>query len=208
MRRCVVPVLLERLRHLARNGADGEYIEIRKQHALPGAEVFIPDVTATDDRRFGIGGKRLVVHAPIQAAKVAEVAERLEPAVRERIEQPNLDIVVAIQRSDRRVEPRDAVVVEQKPHAHATLGGTPQVLEQQVARRIAVPDVVLHVERPLGSAREQAACREGLLCDREWIDAAGVGAWQPRLRASPGSASGLRYRARWHLVPHCACGGS
>ena len=48
-------------------------------------------------------------------------------------------------------------VVEQQPHAHAALGRLPERLEQQVADLVAMPDVVLHIERPFGGGGEQDA---------------------------------------------------
>jgi hypothetical protein len=55
----LAPVTFEIARHLGNDRADGEYIEICEQHATRGAEVLIPDIAASDDRRLIVGRERL-----------------------------------------------------------------------------------------------------------------------------------------------------
>jgi hypothetical protein len=55
-----------------------------------------------------------------------------------------------VERRERRIEPARVLVVEQEADADAALRGLPQRLEDQVAGRVGVPDVVLDVEAALG----------------------------------------------------------
>ena len=65
-----------------------------------------------------------------------------------------------IERRDGFVETARVVVVQQQAHPHATLGRLPQGLEQEIPGMVAVPDVVLHIERALRGAGEKDTCRE------------------------------------------------
>jgi hypothetical protein len=66
-----------------------------------------------------------------------------------------------VERGERRVQPPRAVVVEQHPHPDAPVGGEAHLVEQQRARQVAVPDVVLHVQAARGGARQQDPRGEG-----------------------------------------------
>ncbi|MDN5937213.1 MAG: hypothetical protein L0H83_00970 [Salinisphaera sp.] len=62
------------------------------------------------------------------------------------VPQPHLGIGVDIQYREFRIEPRCPVVIEQKPDAHAPIGGPLQCIKQQIAGQVGVPDVVLRVD--------------------------------------------------------------
>ena len=95
-----------------------------------------------------------------------------------------------VERGERGIEPVGVEVVEQQPHAHAPLGRLPERLEQQVADLVAMPDVVLRVERLFrGSASRTRAANASR----------GSGsAWMPVL---PGFAAMPGATARPSLVP-------
>ena len=80
----------------------------------------------------------------------------------ERIEEPDLNVGMGVERGNPVVQTGGVVVVEQQPHTHATIGGAVERLEQQRSGHVVVPDVVLHVQRMLGGTGEQHACREGV----------------------------------------------
>src|SRR5690606_15857080 len=61
------PVAIEVGGNLADDGADGQHVQISKQDAFGGTEVFVADVAATDDGGLVIGGEGFVVHAPVGA---------------------------------------------------------------------------------------------------------------------------------------------
>jgi len=132
------------------------------------------------------------VHAAVQAGEVGQVVHEAQAAVPERVVQADLDVAVRVQCGDGRVQPRGVVVVEQQPHAHAPLGRPPQGLEQQVAGRVAVPDVVLHVERPLRMLGQQRTRREGVDRSRHRMDAghAGLGSRQRANRSVQAACTG------------------
>ena len=123
----------------------------------------------------------------------------------ERVVEAHLDVRMCVECRDRRVEPRGVHVVEQQAHAHAALRGPPERLEEQMARRVAVPDVVLHVERAVRDPGEQDACREGIARIRKREDAGlarmrgnvrGDRAAQPRPRGV-GQRGGCNPALRW-----------
>jgi len=62
---------------------------------------------------LAVGGERLVVHPPVEALEVREIAEEAPPADPERIEQPNLDVRVRVERREDGIETRGVVIVEQ-----------------------------------------------------------------------------------------------
>jgi hypothetical protein len=139
------PVAVEVARHVADGGADGQHVHVPEQHAVGGAKVFVADIAAADDGGLVVGGERLVVHPAVQPVEVRQVTERLGPAQREGVVEPHLDVGMPVQRGQRPVQSRRAVVVQQEAHAHAAVGGLVQRLEQHDARHVVVPDVVLHV---------------------------------------------------------------
>jgi hypothetical protein len=135
------------------------------------AKPSVGDVAAADHADLVVGGEGLVMHAPVEAAEVGEVAEHARSAVDEGVVQAQLDVRVRVERGEHRVEPGVVGVVDQQAHAHAAFGGLPHRLPQQRADRVAVPDEVLHVERAFRQAGEQHAGREGIVRVFEWHEA-------------------------------------
>ena len=72
------------------------------------------------------------------------------PTVGERVEQTNLDIGVGIERGDNRIVGFVVGIVDEQPHLDPTSRRLHHAVEDDPAGRIAVPDVVLHVEGALG----------------------------------------------------------
>jgi hypothetical protein len=93
----------------------------------------------------------------------------------ERVVQAHLDVRVRGERCEGVVEALGVRVVEQHAHAHAALGRTPQLLEQQIAGLIGVPDVVLHVEAPLRCGGEEHARGEGVAAEEQAVNAGRAG---------------------------------
>src|SRR3546814_128884 len=88
-------------------------VRIDELHSLPKAEIDIADVASSENAGGSVCRERLVVHSPVQADEVEGVAQRLQRAKDEGIEESNLDIRQRIERGKVIVEPDDAVVVEQ-----------------------------------------------------------------------------------------------
>src|SRR3546814_9729910 len=80
--------------------------------SLPKAEIDIADVASSENAGGSVCRERLVVHSPVQADEIEGVAQRLQRAKDEGIEESNLDIRQRIERGKVIVEPADAVVVE------------------------------------------------------------------------------------------------
>ena len=117
------------------------------------------------------------MHAPVEAREVEEVSERAPPPQHEGIEEPHLDVGLRVERGERFVEAAGVVVVEQQPHPDAAIGGAAQCVEQQRAREVVVPDVVLHIEAALGDIGEPNPRGERIASTEQWNDAR-----QPRMR--------------------------
>ena len=196
--RFAVPVRVEPGRDFAHHGASGEHVEVGECDRAVGAEVFVADVAAADDRRLVVGRERLVVHAPVDAREVGDEVADAQAAIGERVEQPHLDVRVRVQCYDRLVEARGVLVVEQQPHANAALGGLPERVVEQRASRVVSPDVVLHVETALGGTRQQHPRGERIARIDEGIDAgpARIGGDRRRQRAAEPRLGGIGKRAR------------
>src|SRR3546814_2827684 len=78
-------------------------------HSLPKAEIDIADVASSENAGGSVCRERLVVHSPVQADEVEGVAQRLQRAKDEGIEESNLDIRQRIERGKVIVEPDDEI---------------------------------------------------------------------------------------------------
>ena len=81
------------------------------------------DIAPADDRSLIVDGKRFVVHAPVQPEEVEKVINRARFTNQKRIEQPNFDVRVRIERSESRVDSGRAVIIQQKANSDAAIGG-------------------------------------------------------------------------------------
>ena len=126
------------------------------------------------------------MHAPVHAREVGQEVERAGIALDERVVQPYLDIGMRVERGEGRIESLCIHVVEQQPYPHPPLGRLPERLEQQVADLVAMPDVVLRVERLFGGVGEQDARGERVAGVRQRMDArlAGIRSDAGRNRAA------------------------
>ena len=76
-----------------------------------------------------------------------------------------------VEHGEGRIETLCIQVVEQQPHPHPPLGRLPERLEQEVANLVAMPDVVLGVERLFGGIGEQDARGERIARIGQRMDA-------------------------------------
>ena len=187
-----VPVEIELLRHLADGRADGERVEIEEADALAGTEILVGDVAAADHGDQVVGRERLVVHAPVQAPEVGQVAQDARPALHERVVQAHLDVRMRLENGDRRVEAARVAVVEQEANSNAALGRLPERLEQEKADLVCAPDVVLHIQRLLRSRGQQHAARERVARLGECVDARRLRTCGSHGRAIPLSRAAFR----------------
>jgi len=120
-RRRGVPELVEGIGHGAHARAVGEHVQVAERD-LPRLEILIADVASAEDGRLVVGDESLVVHAPVQAREVADHAEVAEASIRHRVEEPDLDVGVRVQREEDVVVRLRADVVDKDAHAHAAVG--------------------------------------------------------------------------------------
>ena len=101
------------------------------------------------------------MHATVDPAEVANEVETGPPTVGERVEQTNLDIGVGIEGGDNRIVGFVVRIVDEQPHLDPTIRRLHHAVEDDPASRIAVPDVVLHVEAALGQVAQRQTDDEG-----------------------------------------------
>ncbi|MNT51657.1 hypothetical protein D3C72_1886350 [compost metagenome] len=68
------PVAVKIRGHVVDRGADGQHVQVREEHAVGCAEVFVAHIAAADDGGLVVRREGLVVHAAVQAAEVRHVA--------------------------------------------------------------------------------------------------------------------------------------
>ena len=156
-----MPVSVEHPRQIADDRAAREHIKIAIVGDGVHAIIDVADIAATDDRRRIVGHHQFVVHAAIDPAEVANEVETGPPAVGERVEQTNLDIGVGIEGGDNRIVGFVVRIVDEQPHLDPTSSRLHHAVDDDPASRIAVPDVVLHVEAALGQVAQRQTDDEG-----------------------------------------------
>ena len=158
--RGTVPVSVEHLRQIMDDRADRD-IEIAIVGDGVHAVIDVADVATTDDRRCMVGHHQLVVHAAVDPAEVAQEVEPGPAAIGEWIEQTNLDIGVRIERGDHRIVGFVVGIIDEQAHPDPTISRLHHAVDDDPASRIAVPDVVLHVEGALGQVAQRQTDDEG-----------------------------------------------
>jgi len=164
-RRGAVPERIEDALRLPDHVAHQQQVEIVEVGGLGGVEVFVADVAAADDCQAAVGDPRLVVHAAVGAEGSQHQLERARDralAHAAGIEQPELDVAMGVERQEDAVAAARVDVVDQDAHAHATVGGSDDLVRQQAAGQVASPDIVHQVEAAPRSARRERAHGEGV----------------------------------------------
>ena len=111
-----------------------------------------------------------VIEAPRVQQRIDARATWIVAAIREGIEDPQLDIVVMVERRQRLARLRPSVqveVVDEDAHAHAPPGCIEDRVEQHPAGVVLDEDVVLDVERALRGAHHLRAQHEPVDAARE-----------------------------------------
>jgi len=102
------------------------------------------------------------MHAAVDPAEVENEVESGPAPVGERVEQTDLDIGVGIEGGDNRIAGLVVGIVDEQPHPDPTIGRLHHAVDDDPASRIAVPDVVLHVEAAFGQVGQRQTDDEGL----------------------------------------------
>ena len=175
--RRAVPVFVKDRRGVRNHVTDAQHVEIEIGRHLANGEIFITDIAPADDGNGAIDDKGLVVHAPVHPQRIERIAQPLWAAHGGGVEQPHMHVRHRVQRREDRVHPGDAIVVQQQPHPHAAFGGIAQRAQQHHPRHVVVPDVIHHVDRPLGPIGQQdpADQRAAAIGQRHHAALAGMG---------------------------------
>ena len=160
--RGAVPVAVEYPRQIADDRPDRQHIQIAIVGDGVHAIIDVADIAAADDRRRIVGNHQLVVHAAVDPAEVDNEVESGPAPVGERVEQTDLDVGVGIEGGDDGVAGLVVGIVDEEPHPDPAIGRLHHAVDDDPAGRIAVPDVVLHVEASLGQVGQRQTDDEGL----------------------------------------------
>ena len=146
------------MRNAGYDAAAHQHIHIGKSGFLCAVgKVFVANVAPADDAGAVVGGEGFVVHTAVDAGEVGKVAQRAPFADEKGVEQADLDIRMRVQRGEDVVRAVGVVVIQQEAHAHATLGGLAELLQQLLACGVVVPDVVLRVDGYAGVVNQAGA---------------------------------------------------
>ncbi len=158
-----IPVRIEYLLGLAHRRPHQRRIHIHEIGVARRIEIFVAHVAPTHHRDAAIGNPGLVVHAAVDAEHAQHhlhAAHQGAFARAGRVEQANLDQRMAIQGGQHRIAAMDIHVVQQQSHAYAAIGRAQQLVVQQVAGEIGVPDVVLQIQAAPGRTRGERTYRK------------------------------------------------
>ena len=196
--RGAVPVSVEYPRQIADDRPDRQHVQIAKIGDGVHAVVVVADIAAADDRRRIVGDHQLVVHAAVEPAEVDKEVEPRPPPVAGRVEQSDLDIGMGVEGGFDRIAGLVVVgIVDEEPHPHPAIGRLHHPVDDDPAGRIAVPDVVLHVEASLGQVGQRQADDEGLARLAQEAEAG-----EARMRVDRG-AEELAQPGRRRVLEHC-----
>ena len=110
----MVPERVEHRGNILNNRSDTDDIEVAELGVFPRSEVLVGDVPPADDRDLVVDREGLVVHAPVDAADVADRAQRAAGgAAFEGVEDPDLEVRVRVQCRQPDVETGREHVVDQ-----------------------------------------------------------------------------------------------
>ena len=160
--RGAVPVSVEYPRQIADDRPDRQHIQIAIIGDGVHAVVDVTDIAAADDRRRIVGNHQLVVHAAVDPAEVDKEVKPGPPPVGGRVEQTDLDIGVGVEGGFDGIAGLVVGIVDEEPHPDPAIGRLHHAVDDDPAGRIAVPDVVLHVETSLGQVGQRQTDDEGL----------------------------------------------
>ena len=142
-----VPERVEGVRDVADDWPVHQDVEIPERHRARCTEVFVADIAPAEDGGFVIGDQCLVVHAAVDAGELERRSDRLEPAARDRVEEPYLDVGVGAYREQDLVVGVCAQVIDQQAHSDSPVRRPEYGRPKCAPRQVTMPDVVLEVER-------------------------------------------------------------
>ena len=160
--RGAVPVSVEYPRQIADDRPDRQHIQIAIVGGGVHAIIDVADIAAADDRRRIVSHHQLVVHAAVDPAEVNNEVKSGPAPVGKWVEQTDLDIGVGIEGGDNRIAGLVVGIVNEEPNPDPAVGRLHHAVDYDPAGRIAVPDVVLHVQASLGQVGQRQTGDEGL----------------------------------------------
>ncbi len=169
-RQCAIPVVVEtrlEFRHDRTHHRDIEVAKADRDRAR--IEVVIGDIPAADDGDRRVGREQLVVHAVVKPARVKHELDALHKghraAIRKGIEQPDLDVVMLVERGERlaRVRQRKGIqVVDEYADPDAAIRGVQHAVEEQLSGVVFHEQEVLDVQRPFRGSDQLRAQQQAI----------------------------------------------
>ena len=142
-----VPVNVKRIADLVYDRTHGQYVHVREIDQFVQREVLVADVAAADHGHQVVCSHGLVVHAPVQAQRIGQQSRGACIAERDGVEQLDGHVRVAVQQQKSLVVGgAEAQVVQQQAHAGTAFRSVQQFLQQNPARDVGMPDVILQIQ--------------------------------------------------------------
>jgi len=115
-------------------------------------EVLIADIASADERHRVVDDQQFIVHSIVEPWGVEqELAVPPQPAmtaIRERIEDSDLDCRMAVQRDDLLIASDGVPIIDQHAHAHTAIGRPQQSFGQQSTSLVAAKNEILQIQGP------------------------------------------------------------
>lgn len=128
-----------------------------------GIEIGVANITAANNHSASIGNPRLVVHAPVDASEPEDKFQASIQDVFPRpgwVEEPQLDIGMAVDGVEDAVGHRDAEIVQKQPHAHAAICCGNDLAHHQPTGQVGIPHVIHQIKAaPRRPRRRHAHCK-------------------------------------------------
>ena len=173
--RKAVPEPVEYPRQIGHDRPDRQHIQIAIIGDGIHAIIDVADVAAADDGRRTVSNHQLVVHAAVDPAEVENEIKNRPAPVGEWVEQTDLDIGVGIESGFDGIAGLVEGIIDEEPNPDATICRPHHVFDDDPAGRVAVPDVVLHIEASLGQVGQCQTDDEGLAAVAQEVETGKAG---------------------------------
>lgn len=197
----IVPVLIETAGDGRHHGTHSQDIEIAEIELAVQVVVLIGDVAAAEDGHAAVDDEGLVVHAPIEARKVApgpdearQLAQGIQPQDTGRVVQTDLDLGMVVEPGQKTGVGIEGDLVDDDPDPDPPLRRPQQALGGDLADVVLIPDKVLGIDGVAGLIGQHAPPQKGLLAlvqEQETRLASGLVADQALEPLAQGGAAGI-----------------
>ena len=168
-----VPIRIKTLLHIGHHVPCEQHIHIREIILFARIEISIAQIAPAGDAEHAIGQPHFDVHAPAQGAQIGQkyrpAGEQIRAKFFDRIEHPHLDVRMRVQHQHILVAPQLFTIIQQHPHAHATLRRRNDLAQQQPRAQTTLHIVILQIQAVLRVLDQRTARSKRLHTIRQRI---------------------------------------